>query len=121
DVDQSLVGADLEVLAAVLVLERRADHAVHVLLRGQRHGTGDGRAGARRRLDDLLGRRLDRRVVIGLQADPDLVLGDSCHLSRLVSLSQTGRVPGYGARPSKGRICFASWSGGSPSGEPPMK
>src|SRR4051812_43347635 len=32
DVDEPLVGADLEVLAAVLVLERRADHAVDVLL-----------------------------------------------------------------------------------------
>src|SRR5215218_2755627 len=32
DVDQPLVGADLEVLARVLVLERRADHAVDVLV-----------------------------------------------------------------------------------------
>src|SRR5439155_26922357 len=64
DVDQPLVRPDLEVLARVLVLERRADHAVHVLPRGQRHGTGDGRAGARRRLDDLLSRRLNRRVVV---------------------------------------------------------
>src|SRR3954447_788233 len=38
DVDQALVRADLEVLARVLVLERRADHAVDVLLRGS--GTG---------------------------------------------------------------------------------
>src|ERR1700733_8657264 len=30
DVDQSFMGADLEVLARVLVLERRADHAIHV-------------------------------------------------------------------------------------------
>src|SRR3954449_6206019 len=79
DVDQPLVRADLEVLARVLVLERRADHAVDVLLGGQGHGTRDGRAGARRRLDDLLGRRLDGRVVVGLQADADLVLGGGCH------------------------------------------
>src|SRR4051794_28396409 len=32
DVDEPLVRADLEVLARVLVLERRPDHAVHVLL-----------------------------------------------------------------------------------------
>src|SRR5437763_6428653 len=64
DVDQPLVRADLEVLPRVLVLERRADHAVDVLLRRQRHGTGDARAGSRRRLDDLLGRSLDRRVVV---------------------------------------------------------
>src|SRR5215208_3386008 len=34
DVDQPLVGANLEVLAGVLVLERPADHAVDVLLGG---------------------------------------------------------------------------------------
>src|SRR3954454_17876600 len=79
DVDQPLVRADLEVLARVLVLERRADHAVHVLLGGQRNRAGHGRAGAGRRLDDLLGRRLDGRVVVRLQADADLVLGGGCH------------------------------------------
>src|SRR3954454_25355199 len=79
DVDQPLVRADLEVLARVLVLERRADHAVDVLLGGQGNRTGHGRAGAGRRLDDLLGRRLDGRVVVGLQADADLVLGGGCH------------------------------------------
>src|SRR5215210_2870478 len=40
DVDQPLVGADLEVLPRVLVLERRADDAVDVLLSGQRDGPG---------------------------------------------------------------------------------
>src|SRR5918996_2750505 len=50
DVDQALVRADLEVLARVLVLEGRADHAVDVLLRGQRNRAGHGRAGAGRRL-----------------------------------------------------------------------
>src|SRR5207344_832023 len=73
DVDQTLVRADLEVLARVLVLERRANHAVHVLLGGQRDGTGHGRAGARRRLDDLLRCRLDGLRVIGLEANADLV------------------------------------------------
>src|SRR5918911_2794837 len=79
DVDQPLVRADLEVLARVLVLERAADDAVDVLLRRQRHGAGHRRAGSRRRLDDLLGRGLDGRVVVRLQADADLVLGGSCH------------------------------------------
>src|SRR5947207_5424587 len=82
DVDQTLVGADLEVLARVLVLERRADHAVDVLLRGQGHGTGYGRACALRRLDDLLGRRLDRGVIVGLQPYADFVLRNRCHYSR---------------------------------------
>src|SRR6476661_9800080 len=73
DVDQALVGADLEVLARVLVLERRTNHAVHVLVRGQRHGPGDARAGALGRLHDLPGRPVDGVVVVRLQADTDLV------------------------------------------------
>src|SRR5688500_9409736 len=82
DVDQALVRADLEVLARVLVLERRADHAVDVLLSGQGHGPGHRGSGAGGRLDDLLGRRLDRRVVVGLEPDADLVLREYCHVSR---------------------------------------
>src|SRR5205809_5694894 len=48
DVDQPLVRAHLEVLPRVLVLERRSDHAVDVLLGWQGHGTGDGCAGSLR-------------------------------------------------------------------------
>src|SRR5437764_12624850 len=80
DVDQPLVRADLEVLVRILVLEGRADDAVDVLLRRERHGTGHGRAGARRRLDDLLGSRLDGRRVVGLESNADLVLGGSRHV-----------------------------------------
>src|SRR4051794_22061967 len=90
DVDQPLVRADLEVLARVLVLERRPDHAVHVLLGRQGDRTGHGRAGARRRLDDLLGRRLDGRVVVRLQADADLVLGGCCHSVSVFCLLSAG-------------------------------
>src|SRR3954453_18259912 len=79
DVDQPLVGADLEVLARVLVLERAADDAVDVLLGRKRHGTRDRRAGARRGLNDLARRLLDRRSVVGLEPDPDLVLRESRH------------------------------------------
>src|SRR3954453_20409891 len=74
DVDQALVRADLEMLARVLVLERRANHAVDVLLGGQGHGPGHRGSGAGGGLDDLLGRRLDRRVVVGLDPDSELVL-----------------------------------------------
>src|SRR3954451_771614 len=74
NVDEPLVGADLEVLLGVLVLERRADHGIDVLLGRQRHGTGDRRTRAGGGLNDLLGRRLDGRVVVRLEADPDLVL-----------------------------------------------
>src|ERR1700712_3592188 len=87
DVDQALVRANLEVLARVLVLERRADHAVDVLLGRQRHRSGDGRARARRRLDDLLRGRLDRGGVIRLQADANLVLRGRCHVLSIALLS----------------------------------
>src|SRR5918911_639094 len=74
DVDQALVRADLEVLLRVLVLEGRADHAVDVLLGGQRHGPRHGRAGALHRVDDRLGGPVDLTVVVALQPDADLLL-----------------------------------------------
>src|SRR5215213_4433874 len=79
DVDQPLVRTNFEVLARVLVLEGPADHAVDVLLRGQGHGPGYRGSGAGGRLDDLLGGRLDRRVVVGLEPDADLVLRECRH------------------------------------------
>src|ERR1700691_2510139 len=79
DVDQPLVRADLEMLARVLVLERRADHAVDGLLGRERNRAGHARAGARGGLHDLLGRRLDRGGVVGLQSDANLVLGGCRH------------------------------------------
>src|SRR5262245_55002051 len=45
DVDESLVGEHLEVLAAVLVLERTADHRVHRALGRQRNRAHHTRAG----------------------------------------------------------------------------
>src|SRR4051794_10752964 len=80
DVDQPLVGADLEVLARVLVLERAANHAVDVLLGRERHRAGHCRARAGSRLDDLARGLLDRRSVVGLEPDPDLVLRESRHV-----------------------------------------
>src|SRR3989344_1245348 len=53
DVDKTLVRAHFTVLAAGLVLVRRPDNAVHVLLRGQRHGADYRCACARHRLNDL--------------------------------------------------------------------
>src|SRR6516165_1567470 len=73
DVDQALVRAHLEVLARVLVLVRRPDDAVHVLLRGQRDRPGNPRAGARHRVNDLPRRAADDLMVIGLEPDADLL------------------------------------------------
>src|SRR3954451_9309112 len=96
DVDQPLVGADLEVLTRVLVLEGRADHAVDVLVRGQGDGPGDSRPGALRRLDDLAGSAIDGVVVVRLETDPDLVCGNRCQFLALcfcVLIAQMGRRP----------------------------
>src|SRR3712207_814335 len=79
DVDQPLMRADLEVLARVLVLERAADHAVDVLLGRQGDRPGHARAGPLGGLHDLASGLLDRAVVVRLEADPDLVLGERCH------------------------------------------
>src|SRR5699024_9141121 len=73
DVDQPLVGAHLEVLTRILVLVRRADDAVHVLLGGQRHRADHAGTRAGHRLDDLARRGVDRLVVIGLEPDADLL------------------------------------------------
>src|SRR5215471_3136343 len=73
DVDQALVRAHLEVLARVLVLVRRADNAVDVLLRGQRDRPGNPCAGTRHRVYDLPRRAVDDLVVVGLEPDADLL------------------------------------------------
>src|SRR5215472_1030778 len=74
DVDQALVGAHLEVLPRVLVLERAADHAVDVLLGGQGNRSGDRRTAPLGGVDDLLGRPVQLLVVVALEPDPDLPL-----------------------------------------------
>src|SRR6476646_2114052 len=105
DVDQPLVGADLEVLARVLVLERRADHAVDVFLGRQRHRAGDGGAGALGRLDDLAGSPIYGVVVVRLESDSDFLCRDGCHCSAVSSslLSslprKEGGAPVLGAPP----------------------
>src|ERR1700712_2585041 len=73
DVDEPLVGAHLEVLPRVLVLVRRADDAVDVLLGRQRHGAGDASTRAGDGVHDLARRGVDHLVVIGLEPDADLL------------------------------------------------
>src|ERR1035438_510596 len=73
DVNQALVRAHLEVLARVLVLVRRADDAVDVLLRGQRDRPGNPRAGARHRVNNLPRRAVNDLVIVGLEPDADLL------------------------------------------------
>src|SRR4051794_2405030 len=110
DVDEPLVRAHLEVLAAVLVLVRRADDAVHVLLRRQRHRTRDLRASPRHRLDDLARRAVDDLVVVGLEPDTDL-LGRHRFLlqnpGRVVTGRSVHRTESYRGRSR----CRLAWSG----------
>src|SRR2546430_2904346 len=78
DVDEPLVGPDLELLARVLVDEWAADDRELLDARGQRHWTGDRRAGPLRRFDDLRRGLVDELVVVRLEPDPDALL---CHLA----------------------------------------
>src|SRR5690606_266486 len=73
DVDEALVGALLEVLAAVLVLVGRTDDRHDVLLRREGHRAHDLRTSAGHGVDDLARRRVDDLVVIRLQANADLL------------------------------------------------
>src|ERR687891_991597 len=121
DVDEPLVRADLEVLPRVLVLERRADHAVHVLLGGQRHGPGHRRAGAHGRVHDLLGGRLDRRVVVGLEPDPDLVLRESRHWLETDSGAGSSFLPAPGKVLSEVAYSMTSVTTPEPTVRPPSR
>ena len=71
DVDEPLVGADLELLPAVLVDERRTQDGELLDTRRQRHRADDVRAGALGRLHDLERRLVQQPVVVCLEADPD--------------------------------------------------
>src|ERR1700742_2330923 len=73
DVDQPLVRAHLEVLPRVLVLMRRADDAIHVLLSRQRHRTYDTGTRADDGFDDFARRCVDSLMVVGLEPDADLL------------------------------------------------
>src|SRR5688572_10977279 len=118
DVDQSLVRTHLEVLARVLVLVRRADHAVAVDLSRQRHGASHLRTGARDRLDNLARRGVHDLVVVGLEPDADLLSrhGGFCFLLSLRSLTgdqrrRPDRPPGQDAAAlsdPRGRACRAA-------------
>src|ERR1700691_48374 len=73
DVDQPLVRPHLEMLARVLVLVRRPDNAVHVLLRRQRHGPHDLRTSPHDGIDYLPRRAIDDLMVIALKPNADLL------------------------------------------------
>src|SRR3989441_875333 len=72
NVDQPLVGLQLELLAALLVDVRAAEHRPQLPLGRQRDGPRDLRAGLLGRAHDVGRGLVDQRVVEGLEANPDL-------------------------------------------------
>src|SRR5262245_49378155 len=72
DVQQPLVGADLELLARLLVDVRRAQNAELVDLGGQRNGARHLGARALGGVDDLAGRLVEQPVIVRLEPDSDL-------------------------------------------------
>ena len=71
DVDQTLVGAALELLTAVLIFVDGAQNGDDLFLGGQRDGAGDSRAGALGGLDDLLCALVDDLMVLRLETNAD--------------------------------------------------
>ena len=63
DVEDPLEGAELELLAGLLVDESRAVDRKNLLVRGQGHRAADNGARALHRLDDLFGRLVDPIVI----------------------------------------------------------
>src|ERR1700722_10968876 len=83
DVDEALVDPHLEMLAGALVLVRRPDHRVAVLVGRQRHRPEDLGLRPEDRLHDLLRRLVKDLVVVGLQPDADLLLRAVGHVPAL--------------------------------------
>ena len=63
DVEDALEGAELELLARLLVNEGRAVHRKNLLVRGQGYRTANDGARALYGLNDLLGRLVDEVVI----------------------------------------------------------
>src|SRR5579864_175028 len=85
DVHEALVGAQLELVARVLVGVRRDEHREALHLGRQRHRALHGRTGALRGLDDLACGRVDQAMVERLQADADVLIRHGLLSSSLVS------------------------------------
>src|SRR3954452_3659325 len=92
DVDEPLVGADLELLPRVLVDERRPEDRELLDPGRQRHGADDVSARALRRLHDLGCRLVEQPVVVGLEADPDPLLRHLVPYCRMVTMAPAPTV-----------------------------
>src|SRR5882762_1941677 len=88
NIEQTLVGANLELLARFLVHVRRTQHAILVLHGGQRNRARDLRASAPRRVDNLTRGLVQDAVVVRLKPDAN------SFFSNHVSLSNPSRFAG---------------------------
>ena len=80
DVDEALVGAALELLAAVLVLVNGTKDRDDLGLGGQGDGSGDLCVRALCRLNDGFRSLVDQLMIIGLETNADHVFAGVCHL-----------------------------------------
>src|SRR5690606_18581104 len=78
DVDDALVGAHLELLAALLVDVRAAQNGVPLDPRGERDGTADAGVAAPGPLPDLPAGCIQRPVVVGLHSNANPVARHRC-------------------------------------------
>src|SRR6185437_5408572 len=88
DVENPLVGADLELLARLLVDMRRAVDRELLDLGRQRNRPAHARAGPFRRVDDLARRLIEDTVVVRSQPDTDILVFDR-HRRYLIILATT--------------------------------
>src|SRR5690606_18823385 len=82
DLDDALVRLQLELLAALLVDMRRAQHRPALHARGQRDRSAHPRTRLLRRPNDVRGSLVDHRVIERLESDPDLPSHGSSSLTR---------------------------------------
>src|SRR5262245_46131221 len=89
DVEQPLVGADLELLARLLVDVRGPVDREALDAGRQRDRPGHSAAGAAHGLDDLTHRLVEQSVIVSLQADADLVVHRKSETGQAMILATT--------------------------------
>src|SRR5262249_7525918 len=102
DVEHALVGADLELLARLLVDVRRAQHRELLDLGRQRDRPADARTRALRRIDDLARRLCGHAVNERSEPRPDSLAVRGLARCLLVGASPPDLDPGV-SRPAGGR------------------
>ena len=93
NVEQTLVCANLELLARLLVHVRGAQYAVFIFHRGQWDRARDLRAGTLRRIDDLTRRLIEDAVIVCLETDANSFFSNHVWLSnpsRLIREERSG-------------------------------